>query len=74
MKEITDLNLMTVLNAKNVDYQDMKNNRGQITLLYKDSQEVNDIIKDYYNNNLNLDARKLLNSMRDMKTLITQFK
>lgn len=74
MKELTDLKLVSALDAAGVSYDDVQVDRNRLVFLYKNEDEVIPLIKQYYSNNLNLDARKLMDSYQDMKTLVSQMK
>lgn len=74
MKNLTDLKLVSALDAYGIEFDDIKVDRRRVVFLYKNKDDVESLIKKYYSNNLKLNARNLMDSFHDMKTLVNQYK
>lgn len=74
MKELTDLKLVTALDAAGHSFDEVRVDNNRLSFLYNNTDGIDELIQRYYARDLELDARCLMDSYQDMKTLVSQMK
>jgi hypothetical protein len=69
--ETQDLNLSAVLIAKGFELTEViKNNYGKATFCFDSTQEIQDVIQQYWNNKLLINPQELFHALKLLKNRI----
>ena len=62
----TDLNLAVVLSL-NFPIKELINNNGRGTFVFENTEELNDLVKDYWNRQLSIEPQALFDALKTIK-------
>ena len=62
----TDLNLAVILSL-NFQIKELENNNGRGTFVFQDTEELQDLVKDYWNRQLSVEPQSLFDALKTIK-------